>query len=127
MNRQRIKLHTGVHHGFTLEDGFETVDILSDNQTAVKHYWVDSYKQLYSKHTRYIENEGRARYERGERFGWKRLWYEVIKGLYISLLQKDGWKGGWSGWFLSFFYATYQLRSYLSLRKYEKTFKPDPN
>ncbi|MBA4385881.1 MAG: hypothetical protein C0410_14175 [Anaerolinea sp.] len=119
INRQRINLHMRVHNGFSLKVGFETLDIASKEQSAVKHYWADSYKQLFAKHNRYIKNEGKSRYERAERFSLFLCIKEPIRAIRYSLFFRDGWRDGCVGIFLSFFFGWYVFMSLLSLGIYQ--------
>ncbi len=119
INRQRINLHGHVHHGITLKNGFTSIDIISDNSSAIKHYWADSYKQLFEKHYRYIKNEGKARYERGERFSIFLCIRNPVVAIVNSMFICKGWKEGFVGVFLSFFFGWYVFMSLLSLGFYE--------
>jgi hypothetical protein len=120
-HRDRINVFARVHAGYSLKNGYRLGEIPFDGNNAVQHYWVDHYAQLFGKHKRYLDKEGQGRYEQGVRFSWFQMAYETTKALYVSLIQQNGWRSYWSGWFLSFFYAVYELRSWLSLRKHEKS------
>jgi len=115
INRQRINIQTRVHNGFIVKDGFKTLKIVSEGGSAVKHYWVDSYKQLLQKHFRYIKKEGNSRYERGERFSFLSCFFEPIKAIHNNIFLYGGWRGGFVGIFLSFFFGWYVFMSLLSL------------
>ena len=86
----------------------------------VRHYWADSYRQLFEKHTRYIQREGEARYRSGLRFSWIGMLFDILKHLVKNLFQYKGIVGGFRGTFLSFFYAWYVMQSWLSLRRYQQ-------
>ena len=102
-----------------LKEGFKSLDIGAGEKDAVKHYWIDSYKQLSSKHFRYIKAEGKSRYERGERFSFFSLILQPVKAIVKSLIKKEGWKGGFVGIFLSIFFGYYIFGSIISLGIYE--------
>lgn len=112
-----------VHVSYDLRDGYKLFTIKFKGDNFVAHYWVDSYSQLYSKHERYLKMEGKARFTRGQRFSWKRLIRYTLEEFIASFVHKSGWRGGWTGWFLSFFYAQYEARSWLALRRYENSQK----
>jgi glycosyltransferase involved in cell wall biosynthesis len=120
-HKNRIQPFGRVHAGYSLKNGFRLGDIPYDGQNTVQHYWADTYRQLFQKHRRYLKKEGQSRYEQGLRFSWSAALYATAKACYISLIQKRGWRSLWSGWFLSFFYAVYELRSWGSLRSYVKS------
>jgi hypothetical protein len=120
-NRKRVIVKPLVHAGLQIIDGFLTEDIDSVGQYVVKHYWIDGWAQLIEKHRRYIVQEGPTRLARGESFGWLKLSVEVISALRTSLFRRSGWRGGWRGISLSFFYAWYVAMSVLSLRDAESS------
>jgi glycosyltransferase involved in cell wall biosynthesis len=125
VNRKRIvvkepKVHQSLYY---CKDGYKQINLPFNGNNAVLHYWIESYSQLISKHERYLEIEGQARYERGDTFSWKTFLRLMWGNFKASFVHKSGWRGGWAGWFLSFFYAHYEARGWLALRKYENSQK----
>jgi hypothetical protein len=123
INRNRMIIGTEVHQHFYCKDGYEPLVLPYTGNNAVQHYWIDSYSQLFSKHERYLKMEGRARFSRGERFSLKEMIRQGLISLKKGFIDKSGWRGGWTGWFLSFFYAQYVTRTWLALRQYENSQK----
>lgn len=119
-HKDRVELTPNVHRGVHCPDGHTQKIIESKGDNAVRHYWVDSYRQLLKKHWRYIKEEGVSRYNSGHRFRWKRWGKETWRVLKRNLINYDGLRGGFRGIFLSFFYAWYINMSLLSLRHYQK-------
>jgi glycosyltransferase involved in cell wall biosynthesis len=119
IHRQRINLNTLVHKGIEAKEGFITLNLIPDEQNVVKHYWVDSYKQLFLKHFRYIKYEGKSRYETGERFLLFSCIEKTIAAIRISLFDCKGWRGGFVGIFLSLFFGWYIFNSLISLGLYQ--------
>lgn len=120
INRTRVVVESEVHRAIRCKPGFESFRLPHRSENAVKHYWNDSYSQLFSKHNRYIAMEGKSRYNNGQRFSWKALTQNPLRGLKYSLITCSGWRGGWNGWFLSLFYASYEMRALLALHRYER-------
>lgn len=120
INRTRVNVTPDVHRTLNCRSGYETFTLPSRTGNAVLHYWVDSYGQLFSKHERYLAMEGESRFNNGFRFSWKSLLVSPLHSFIISFVQRSGWRGGWQGWFLSAFYAVYEMRALLSLYRYEK-------
>lgn len=120
INRKRVNVTPEVHRTLQCKPGYETFTLLYRPGNAVLHYWVDSYGQLFSKHERYIAMEGESRYNNNLRFGWRSLLVDPLKSFKYSFIQCSGWREGWDGWFLSAFFAVYEMRSILSLYQYEK-------
>jgi len=123
INRNRMIIGTEVHQHFYCKDGYEPLHLTYTGNNAVQHYWIDNYSQLFSKHERYLKMEGRARFARGEKFSLKGMIRHSLISFKKSFILKSGWRGGWTGWFLSFFYAQYVTRTWLALRQYEHSQK----
>jgi glycosyltransferase involved in cell wall biosynthesis len=119
-HKDRVQLESLAHRGITCKDGYELKCIESDSNIAIRHYWIDTFSQLFEKHWRYIEQEGEARYQLGEQFSWRRWVGETGRALKRNLIDYKGMHGGWLGIFLSTFYAWYVSMSLLSLCRYQK-------
>lgn len=124
-NKKRTNIDGFVHRTHECINGYREFQIYKTEKNVVAHYWVDSYLELLSKHERYLKLEGKSRYNRGDRYSTWKMFIESLLNLKIGLLDKSGWRGGWDGWFLSFFYALYTARSWLSLRKFELSIHED--
>ncbi|NOZ71576.1 MAG: glycosyltransferase [Chloroflexi bacterium] len=121
-HRERVMFSTKVHRGYTLRPGYERIKLPRKTEGYyIKHYWVDSFSQMFAKHWRYIQREGEARYQSGERFWWRRWVRETWQALRQNLFDYGGLKGGFTGIFLSFFYAWYINMSLLSLWRYQRS------
>jgi hypothetical protein len=106
--------------------GYEHITITGSVETAIRHYWVDTYADLLEKHRRYLEHEGRALHESGHRFAWSNLVIDTARALMSSLIKYRGILGGFDGIFLSFFFTWYTLMSRISLRRYERHCETSP-
>jgi len=119
-HKGRTILETEVHRTHQCKEGYKTFKIEFSGSNAISHYWVDSLPQMFSKHERYLQMEGKSRHSKGERFSWMQLIKQTLVHFRFSFIQRSGWRGGWAGWFLSFFYAQYEARAWLALRQYER-------
>jgi len=121
-NRIRVKFELIVHEEIRILNGFEVSDLSSSKygDLGIKHYWVDSYWEMFEKHIRYISKEGEARYNRGERFSWRNGFRQSWDLLRYNLIELKGLQGGVLGIGLSLFYSIYIGLSLLSLRSYSK-------
>lgn len=126
-HRRRNEFSPHIHRGIRVLDGFTTMHLAAGSDCAIKHYWVDSIRQMVGKHLRYIKREGEARYKLGERFHWSRLVREMKNALLQNLFDYHGLRGGAIGIFLSLFYTWYVGMSLLSLRSYEREVKASEN
>jgi glycosyltransferase involved in cell wall biosynthesis len=119
-HREKVILTGQVHHGMKFIDGYVKKEEIPYNGTnAIQHYWIDSYQQLWEKHWRYIKLEGKARYYFGVRFSLFLLFRETARAFYSSMIVKRGWRGGFTGVFLSIFYSWYTFMSFLSLAVFQ--------
>ena len=119
INRSRVDLHSRVHRGIMLKPGNTHFTIPYDGKNAVQHFWADSFGHLFSKHNRYLGAEGKSRYEHGMRFTWPDLIHRTFKQWHRSLFKMQGWRDGWTGVFLSFFYGYYEAASLMALRRFQ--------
>lgn len=120
-HKERTMMEKGVHSKHLCKDGYSTYQIDFSGTNVIAHYWINSFSQIFSKHERYLDLEGESRFNKGERFTWLQIVKQTLVHFRFSFIQRSGWRGGWVGWFLSFFYAQYEARSWLALRKYEKS------
>jgi glycosyltransferase involved in cell wall biosynthesis len=86
----------------------------------IKHYWRNSYWELFQKLWPYIKIEGEGKYASGERFSWATLFKQTAIALKTNLINYRGLYGGLTGIILSFARSWYVLMSWLSLRQYEQ-------
>jgi glycosyltransferase involved in cell wall biosynthesis len=119
-HKERTFMESGVHGKHLCKEGYGIYQIDFSNNNVAAHYWVDNLSQMFSKHERYLKMEGASRYGKGARFSWAQVIKQTLVHFRFSFIQRSGWRGGWAGWFLSFFYAQYEARSWLALRQYEK-------
>jgi hypothetical protein len=119
IHKDRVIYTDKVHHGQDCKDGFVIHKIEYNGKNALEHFWIDSYQQLWEKHWRYIKLEGKTRYDDGERFSLYHLSRETAKALYISMILQRGWRGGFTGIFLSLFFAWYTFMSVMSLAVFQ--------
>ena len=121
MHRGRSRINTNVHSGCVISPGYKAVDLPVDGpDTLVQHYWCDTYAQLFEKHKRYLKHEGKAKYERGDRFSWGAAVWDWLRAVKNSLIKDRGIFCGFDGIFLSFFHAWYVFNTHLSLRRYQR-------
>ena len=120
IHRARINVTSDVHKALNCRSGYEIYTLPPRPGNAVIHHWIDSYPQLFEKHERYIRMEGESRYNNGARFSWRSFLSRPIRSFTSSFIKYSGWRGGWAGWFLSFFIAIYEARALLSLKQYER-------
>jgi len=114
-NRKHVEISGILFDGIKLKPGYECFTFPYSTGYIIKHYWVDSIPQLFSKHWRYIKNNGEARYKKGQRFSLGRKFKETMRTLRKDLFEYGGMKDGWRGIFLSIFHGWFIFMCHLSL------------
>ncbi len=120
VHKERIAFSSAVHRGLSILPGYSALAFPREDRYVIKHYWVESYGELFEKHLRYLKHEGLARFRHGERFSFHRLVKEPLSALKYNLFHYHGLRGGVLGVFLSAFYASYVFLSLCSLWRYER-------
>ncbi len=118
VHRDRIKATPWLHQEFCLD---QKIYYFSwEDMKPIKHYWIDSYRELFRQEKRYLRHEGESLYQAGARFCWSGLLRATALALKVNLVNYRGLSGGLDCLFLSLFRAGYTVFSWLSLRRYEK-------
>jgi glycosyltransferase involved in cell wall biosynthesis len=123
VHRRRVVFPTGVHLAPAAKPGFEGIVLDRETVGEVNHYWIDSYREYFKKHKRYLESEGKARYGRGVRFRCRTAIKDTLRALWQNFWRKKGLRGGLHGWFLSFGWAVYTGCAWWSLKRYQGSLK----
>jgi len=118
-HKDRVEISPYVHRAFRCKAGYPQISIEPEGDFAIRHYWADSFHQLFEKHNRYLRHEGESRYGTGQRFSWHKMIQNTLWSLGANLIYFRGLIGGSHGVFLSFYHSWYVLMGWLSLRDYE--------
>ncbi len=119
IRKSGCKISNNVHNAIELLPDKLVYRIKRFGNNVDHHFWVQSYQQMLEKHKRYIENEGKAKYEKGERFTYIRAIKVTFSSFWNCLFKYKGYKDGLLGLFLSGFYAWYNWSSWISLKRYQ--------
>ena len=93
------------------------------NDACIHHFWMRGYRDLIKKHAMYLKYEGEALHEKGLHFSLKRTFGKPLIELKRNLVDFRGLYGGWTGLFLSFFWASYVFFREVALFRYERSKK----
>ena len=118
-NRNRVEYQTYVHSSVTARPGMHWETIDGPGTAVVRHFWVDTYRQLFEKHWRYLQYEGEARYKTGQEFGTLRFLVNSLRLLKNNLRPSAWWKDGLRGLFLCCFFVWYETSARLFLLAYQ--------
>lgn len=122
VNKHRFDFLPIIHYGRILKKEFIFYDIVENkNQTnVIHHYWMNSFKVFLQKHMRYLKNEGKDNYNAGARVGIKKVFFTPFKAFKESFINKQGYKDGLTGLFLSSFWAYYKTHIVLDIFRIQK-------
>ncbi len=123
IHKNRFTFSNEVHRGRHINNGFENYDIQYSYNNYIEHYWMQSYKQLFEKHMRYIKKEGESRYNKGQRFLFKSILSSPYRAFKDSFISKKGYLDFFVGFFLSLFWGWYETMSNISLYDYQRKLK----
>ena len=118
-NKNNIEISGIMFDGIKTKPSYLSYTIPYELGFIIRHYWIDSIPQLFSKHWRYIRNDGETRFKKGERFDGKRLIKDMIKSLSNDLFKYQGINDGWRGIFLSVFHTWFIFSCHISLCHYQ--------
>lgn len=123
-HRERVELRPYVHKGYKVHSDFRNHSIPRQDGNVIEHYWMDDYVQLHEKHTRYLTQEGSARFAAGFRFSWLKAVGYTVGALLLNLIRYRGILGGRTGIYLSAYHSWYTWRCWLALRNYQMHYAP---
>lgn len=121
VHTKRVEFVPNVHDGVHLRKSYSSETVSYSNGNIIHHYWINSYRQLITKHLRYIRGEGKSRFDRGERYNWRILAKTPLQSFKEYWRIYKGYKDGPTGLFLALFWAWYNWACILSLRKYQRS------
>lgn len=123
IRQSACNIGNNVHTAIQLKEGFKTYKIKRKVNNVDHHFWVHSFEQMLEKHQRYIQKEGKARFDKGQRYSFFKAIKAGIHSFYESYFQCKGFKDGFTGLFLSAFYGWYNWSAWQSLKQYQRSVK----
>ena len=115
VNRARVELTPTIWGGMVIAPGREVVALPFTDETAIVHRWARGYRELYSRHRRYLKLEPVDRAAAGEITGWRAVLTMPWRCFHESYVTKHGYRDGVTGLALSFFWAGFRTSSELAL------------
>jgi glycosyltransferase involved in cell wall biosynthesis len=119
VNLERCTLRPWIMCGPQLHDGYERLPVTPTQTNHIRHYWTDGYTSLIEAMWRYVKQEGKTRFERGERVSCKRLIRDPLFQFKANMLYRNGIHDGMRGLSLSVIYSAYLFGSAVSLALYQ--------
>jgi len=116
VNRKRAFFRPLVNTAAFLKDGY-ALQAWPHKRGLVHHFWMSNYREFVSKHRRYLREEGKARYERGERSSYRGILSSPWRSFRESFFTKKGYRDKLLGFSLSLFWAWYNTSAMVRLKK----------
>lgn len=120
IHKDRFYFEEKVHAGRILKEGFDNYYIKFNKSNFIKHFWIDNYTQFIEKHKRYIEYEGKTRFENGNRTSISEIIKEPFYQFFFSFFRRRGFKDGFNGLLLSILRSWYFTNSLVRLYVYQR-------
>ncbi len=120
VNKTRYEIIPVTHYGKRLKPGFKSFYIEPNGENILHHYWMDDFKSFIAKHKRYLKDEGLDRYNLGRRISLAGVVYNSFFSFFQCFFLTKGYKDGFTGLFLSFFWSWYSTKANYSLYKIAK-------
>jgi hypothetical protein len=123
VNNKRFEFLGLIHLGRRVLDTYKTYDIPYTGKNYIQHYWMVSYRSFLEKHLRYLRNEGEARYKTGKKTTIKEILKQPYRSFRYSYLASKGYNDGFTGLFLSLFWAWYESSALIRNYRYQLCMK----
>lgn len=123
VNRKGFEILPVTHYGRRLKAGHQAYQIKRKGMNVLHHYWMENMDAFVAKHVKYLKDEGRDRYNLGQRISLPRLIFMFFSQFYVCYIRTAGYKDGLTGLFLSGFWTWYIARSNIGLYRYTKKMK----
>jgi len=120
VNTNRFEFRELIHLGRKVKDGYTTYDIAFKGKNFIHHYWMIGFRKLFEKHSRYLRNEGEARFKNGIRSTPREIVLQPFRSFRNSFISARGYKDGFTGFFLSCFWAWYETSAKIRNYTYQK-------
>jgi glycosyltransferase involved in cell wall biosynthesis len=119
-HKDRCKMTGVVHAGRTVLPPYEPYWLPYNGKNVDHHYWMINFSQLREKHLRYLKMEAKSRDFMGFVASRKGIVKRPLKAFYSCFIKSKGYKDGFYGLLLSFFWAWYDTCAEIRLYKYQQ-------
>jgi hypothetical protein len=114
-NKTRYEYLPITHYGRRLKPGFINHSVVNKRDNVLHHFWMSNFKAFVAKHKKYLKDEGRDRYNLGQRVSILHIIGSSVYQFFYCFIGKRGYKDGFIGFFLSLFWMWYTTSSNISL------------
>jgi hypothetical protein len=115
VRRDGVELSRTVFGGTHVRDGFRAIALPWQEATAIRHFWVDGYRDWIRKHRRYLDLQREDRFRAGEVTGLRAVVVRPWVAFYDCFVAKKGYLDGVTGLALSVLWAGYSTAAEVEL------------
>lgn len=115
VRRSAVELTPTIWGGMRVRDGFRVVVMPYSEETAIVHRWSPGWRDLVSKHRRYLAQESEDRIAAGHVTGLKEIARTPLRSFRESYVTKHGYRDRLAGLGLSLFWSGFRTASELQL------------
>jgi len=110
-HKDRFQIEKITHLGRKLRQHYDYYEIHlnSEKTNVLHHYWMNSFRIFFRKHQRYLKLEAKNQFEQGQRMSLIKMLATPYREFKYSFFKKKGYLDGFLGFFLSCFWAYYQM------------------
>lgn len=111
------ELSDTIFAGVRVRDGYRAISLPAGRELAIRHRWVESYRDFVAKHRRYVAAGAEDRARSGEITGWRAVARKPVASFVESYVGRRGYLDGATGIALSLLWAWYSTAGELALKR----------
>lgn len=115
VRRSAVELLPTIWGGMRVRAGFRVLQLPFTRETAIRHDWAESYRELIARHRRYLALEAADRAEAGEVTGVRHVVATPARAFWNSYVSRRGYRDGLDGLALSLFWAVFRTAGEIAL------------
>jgi glycosyltransferase involved in cell wall biosynthesis len=121
VRRSAVELTPMIWGGMRIRPGFRVMSMPFTPETAIVHRWASGYRDLMTRHLRYLRLEQVDRATAGEMTGLKAVAGMPWRSFRESFITKRGYRDGVTGLLLSIFWAGFRTAGEVALLRRLRT------
>jgi glycosyltransferase involved in cell wall biosynthesis len=115
VRRSAVTLTPEIWGGMKIHEGYRVMQLPFTDETAIAHRWATGYRELITRHRRYLELEPVDRAAAGEVTGYRAVLATPWRSFRQSYIDKRGYRDGATGLALSVFWAVFRTAGEIAL------------